>query len=123
MFTRNDVDMFEFSRTCDKGFSKPDSHTSELAFATIDKPHAVMVQNFVNAILDGEPLIVPGEEGIASVELANALVFSSLLQRTLELPMDADAWERKLGQLIECSRGAKKVVHTSSDDFAASFRK
>lgn len=47
-----------------------------------------MAQNFVNAVLHGDLLIAPGKEGIYSVELANAIIYSSLRQETLELPMD-----------------------------------
>ena len=49
------------------------------------------MQNFVNAILDGEPLIAPGAEGIHSVELANVMLYSSLIGQTVELPMDSAA--------------------------------
>ena len=73
-------------------------------------PHALLVQNFVNAILDGEPLIAPGEEGIHSVELANVILFSSLLDQTIRMPMDSAAYEMKLNQLIAESKLEKKVV-------------
>jgi hypothetical protein len=82
-----------------------------------------MVQNFVNAILDGEPLIAPGEEGIHSVELANVMVYSSLLGETVELPMDSAAWEKKLNQLIAESKVEKKIVQVATDDFVSSFRR
>jgi len=47
-----------------------DAKEEEILFENAVVPHAIMMQNFVNAILDGEPLIVPGEDGINSVELA-----------------------------------------------------
>lgn len=122
-FTRNDADMVEFSKTATQGFVKPNSRTEEIAFENAVSPHATMVQNFVNAILDGEPLIAPGGEGIHSVELANAMVYSSLLGQTIELPMDGAAWEKKLNQLIAESKIEKKVVKIATDDFASSFRK
>ena len=53
--------------------------------------HAALMQNFVDAILDGSPLIAPGEEGIHSVELANVMLYSSLLGETVELPMNSAA--------------------------------
>ena len=59
------------------------------------------MQNFVNAILDGEPLIAPGEEGIHSVELANVILYSSLMDKTIQLPMDS-AGLRKEAQRIDC---------------------
>jgi predicted dehydrogenase len=122
-FTRNETDMLEFSRTARQGFVKPDVWNIEIPFDNAVLPHAIMVQNFVNAILDGEPLIAPGEEGIHSVELANVMVYSSLLGQTVELPMDGAAWERKLNQLIAESKLQKKVVAVETTDFAASFRR
>ena len=122
-FTRNGVDMLEFSRTATQGFVKPEARVEEIPFENATLPHAIMTQNFVNAILDGEPLIAPGAEGIHSVELANAMVFSSLLGQTLELPMDGSAWEKELNQLISKSKVKKNVVKVATDDFAGSFRK
>ena len=81
------------------------------------------MQNFINAILDGEPLIAPGAEGIHSVELANVILYSSLIGRTVELPMDSAAYEKKLNQLIAGSKTEKKVVEVSNEDFSKSFRK
>jgi len=86
-------------------------------------PHATLMQNFVNAILDGEPLIAPGEEGIHSVELANVMLYSSLLGQTVELPLDSAAYEKKLNQLIAGSKVEKKVVQPSDEDFSKSFRR
>ena len=122
-FARNETDMIDFSRTATQGFAKPAVTNEQIPFENANIPHAIMVQNFVNAILDNEPLIAPGEEGIHSVELANAMIYSSLLGGTLDLPMDSAAWERKLNQLIAESKIEKKVVAVSAEDFANSFRK
>ena len=123
MFTRNAADMVEFSKTAKQGFVKPDAKEEEVLFENAVAPHAIMTQNFVDAILDGTPPIAPGEEGIHSVELANAMVYSSLLGQTVELPMDGAAWAGKLNQLIAESKSVKKVVKTTAADFAGSFRK
>ena len=122
-FARNGADMIEYSRTAKQGFTKPELTNEDIPFENAPLPHAMMMQNFVNAILDGEPLIAPGEEGIHSVELANAMVYSSLTGQTLELPMDGAAWEHKLKQLMAESKTEKKVVAVSAEDFANSFRK
>jgi len=123
MFTRNAADMIEFSRTAKTGFSKPDATTEEVPFPTVEAPHALLLQNFVNAILDGEQLIAPGAEGIRSVELANGMVFSSLRGATIELPLDGAAWEKELNQLTATSTLEKKVMQVEATDFASSFRK
>ena len=81
------------------------------------------MQNFVNAILDGEPLIAPGAEGIHSVELANAILFSSLQAQTIELPLDSAAYEARLIQLIAESTLQKRVVEIPEEDVAGSFKR
>jgi predicted dehydrogenase len=121
-FTRNEADMIEFSRNAKLGFAKPEVWNVEIPFENAANGHATLMQNFINAILDGEPLIAPGEEGIHSVELANVILYSSLIGQTVELPMDSAAYEKKLDQLIAASKIEKKVVAVSNEDFTKSFR-
>ena len=121
-FTRNEADMIEFSRNTKLGFAKPEVWNVEIPFENAANGHATLMQNFINAILDGEPLIAPGEEGIHSVELANVILYSSLIDQTVELPMDSAAYEKKLNELIAGSKIEKKVVAVSNEDFTKSFR-
>jgi predicted dehydrogenase len=122
-FTRNEVDMIQWSRAATVGFSKPDVWNVEIPFDTSPNPHALLLQNFVDAILDGTPLLVPGEEGLYSVELANVMLYSSLIGQTVELPMDGAAFEKKLQQLIAESKFEKTVREIAGDDFTKSFRR
>ena len=122
-FTRNDADMIQFSQTAKLGFAKPEVWNVEIPFENVTNLHAILMQNFVNAILDGEPPIAPGEEGIHSVELANAILYSSLIAQTVEMPMDSSAYERKLNELIVGSKVEKKVVEVVGEDFTKSFRR
>ncbi|MCX7871736.1 MAG: Gfo/Idh/MocA family oxidoreductase [Verrucomicrobiae bacterium] len=122
-FIRLETDMIEFSKTSKSAFAKPEFWNVEIPFDTIPNTHAILTQNFINAILNGEPLIAPGEEGMGSVELANAFVFSSLINEPIKLPLDSLAWEKKLQQLIAESKHQKKVLKTSSDDFTKSFNR
>lgn len=122
-FTRNESDMLQFSKSAKLGFAKPEVWHVELPFENAPHGHAILMQNFVNAILDGEALIAPGAEGIHSVELANVMLYSSLLGQTVELPMDSAGYERKLNELIAGSKTEKKVAAVSAEDFANSFRK
>ena len=122
-FTRNESDMLEFSRSAKLGFVKPEVWNVEIPFQNAANSHATLMQNFVNAILDGEPLIAPGEEGIHSVELANVILYSSLVDQMVELPMDSAAYEKRLNELIANSKAEKKVVAVSNEDFTKSFRR
>jgi predicted dehydrogenase len=123
MFTRNSSDALEWSRTATVGFSKPDVVDIEHPFTDAPHPHANLLQNFVAAILDGAPLIAPGRDGLGSVELANAIVFSSLRGETLDLPLSGAAWEQELQRLISESRFTKQTRAVATEDFAASFRR
>jgi predicted dehydrogenase len=122
-FTRNETDMVAFSRTSKVGFARPEVWNVEIPFADATVPHAIVMRNFVDAILDGTPLLAPGAEGLWSVELANVMLFSSLLGRTVDLPMDSAAYEKKLRDLIATSKFEKKVVEVSNEDFTKSFHR
>lgn len=120
-FTRNESSMRDFSKTAKTGFARPDLWNVEIPIENAPAQHATVMQNFVEAILDGAPLIVPGAEGINSVEFANAALYSSWIGRTIELPLDPAAYEAALHEKIKESRFEKKVVQTSDEDFAKSF--
>ena len=113
----------EWSKTSKIGFQQPETTLKEIPIPGADAPHAKLMTNFFNAILDGEALIAPGSEGLGSVELANVMVYSGLLGQAIDLPMDSAAWEAKLNELVANSTHEKKTVEVSSEDFAASFRK
>jgi predicted dehydrogenase len=123
IFIRNDADMIEFSKAAKTGFLKPEVWNIEIPFENAHNPHAILMQNFVEAILDRAPLFIPGDEGIHSVELANAMLLSSLLEQTIELPMDGAAFEKKLNELIAASRYEKRVIKTEGEDFTQSFHR
>jgi len=121
LFLRNEVSMTELCKTARLGFQKPDVRKIEIPIPPEPAQHAALTQNFVDAIQDGTALIAPGEEGIHSIELANAMLYSGLTGQTVELPMDSAPYERKLNELIAASTFEKKVVKTSSEDFTKSF--
>jgi hypothetical protein len=85
--------------------------------------HNGVLTNFVAAILDRSPLIAPAQEGINSLELANAFLLSTLEDRTIQLPIDAGLFEGHLKKLISSSKQKMpKVVREVSDDMSRSFR-
>lgn len=122
-FTRNEVDMIEHCRTSKVGFLKPEIWNVEIPFADAAAPHATLMANFADAILDGAPLIAPGADGLGSVELANVMLYSSLMDQTIQMPMDGAAFETNLNELIANSRFEKKVVEIKNDDFTQSFHR
>ena len=122
-FTRNENCMIEHSKTSKIGFSKPEVWNVNIPFDNATLPHAILMRNFVHAIREGEELIAPGTDGLNSVELANVLLYSSLVDQSIEMPMDGAAFEAKLNTLIKESTHEKKVVEVSGEDFASSFNR
>lgn len=97
---RNRVPSDRFCRTTRELFSGPPFATVRRTFRPTPAPHAKIHRNFVAAILDGAAPIAPAEEGMASLELANAMVRSSLHGRPVDLPLDGAAYARDLKRLV-----------------------
>jgi predicted dehydrogenase len=106
-FTRNETPVSEYSRTTKEMWGKPAVWNIDIPASGEASQHVGIIQNFVNAILDGEALIAPGEEGVNSVELANAMLYSSMKGETVEMPLDAGAYEKMLKGLIEKMGGTR----------------
>lgn len=125
-YLRNEQEMTEFSRTTDKGFSRPPTWTVNIPAPNHGDQHNGILQNFTDAILDGAELIAPASEGIHSVELANAMLLSAWTDKEVAFPIDGRKYERLLKAKIASSKPAKKkkkVAKASGDDFSKSFGK
>jgi predicted dehydrogenase len=74
-----------------------------------DRPHGhrFITQNFVDAILDDVPLTCPGEEGIRSLELANAITVSSAKGREVRLPLNTRLFDGLLAKYMRQSKEKK----------------
>ena len=67
--------------------------------------HAGILQNFTNAVLHGEPLLASGIEGINELTISNAAYLSSWNgSRPVKLPLDCEAFDKKLAELAANSR-------------------
>ena len=102
-FTRNLVPTSEFSRTTAESFAAPPTERLEESFDDTGPQHAGVLRNFAAAILRGEPLVAQAREGLASVELANAMLISSLASATIDLPLDAATYEMSLRARVAAS--------------------
>lgn len=67
------------------------------------KEHIAILQNFINAIANGEELISPGIEGINGLSISNAIHLSDWTGKTVEIPFDVDEHERLLEEKIKKS--------------------
>jgi hypothetical protein len=111
----------EFLRTSEELFAKPGVSVETFEIEGHGGQHLEILENFCDAILEGKELIAPAEEGIRSVELANAMLYSSLTREPVDLPLDGEAFERELKKLIESSAFVKAVEKEVEGDINKSF--
>lgn len=100
----------EFNATYTGGFGQPECWKCEIPVASgHGEQHEGILRNFTNAILTGETLLAPGEEGIHGLTLSNAMYLSSWTDDWVELPIDADLFLEKLNEKIKHSTFKKNV--------------
>ena len=121
VFHRTEQPVSEINRTSPDSFASVPTWRCEVPVRGHGGQHQAVLQNFVDAIESGKELIAPAVEGIHSVELANAMILSSLIGETVDLPLDSAGYETKLKSLVANSTHQKKVAETVETDMASSF--
>jgi predicted dehydrogenase len=95
----NRVPASVFCRKTAEPFGRPAVRRTVRRISAPGGQHAVVIQNFVDAIRSGKQLIAPAEEGLKSLELANAMIQSSVTGRTVDIPLDPRVYARILKRL------------------------
>jgi hypothetical protein len=85
--------------------------------------HKDILENFIAAILDGKQLVAPAEEGIYSVELANAMIQAGVTGKSVAVPSDRNSYDRLLKKLVKESKFKKGAAKQAKVDMVASFNK
>jgi predicted dehydrogenase len=106
-FQRNEISASEFCKTTTQKFGKPSTWNVTIPIQGSGGKHAGIMNNFTDAILDGASLIAPAVEGIHSVELINAMLYSSFNEQTVVLPMDGATYTEFLNHRIAESEAKK----------------
>jgi predicted dehydrogenase len=120
-FIRNAESARKFCQESPAMFAKPEKNIIPLEINGSGGQHMEILENFANAILNGTPLIAPAEEGLHSVELANAMLFSTFTNQAIDLPMDGAAYEQVLFEQIHRSSIEKETKDNIAPDVATSF--
>lgn len=111
----------EFLRTSEKAFAAPETWEVSFPVSGAGGQHTEVLENFAAAVLHGKPLLAPAEEGIHSVELANAMLLSSFRDGPAMLPMDGAEYEVLLKKRVKESTFVKQVKKAETADFENSF--
>ncbi|MEH7176314.1 Gfo/Idh/MocA family protein [Neobacillus vireti] len=106
----------EFNLSFTGGFGMPESKKIKIPVASENGNHKIIVQNWVEAIEKGLPLLSPGEDGIKALEISNGIYLSSWLNEMVELPVDPNLYYEKLLEKINTSTFEKKHVTNTTLD-------
>jgi len=106
---KNKISDREFSDTSKEAFATPECEITDIEIKSDDMGYIGITQNFVNAILNGEPLIVNGFEGIKGLTLSNAFHTSAIKDKWVDLPLCPDEFLEILNEKRENST-FKKVA-------------
>jgi|GEM_PF-4798064 len=68
--------------------------------------HSVLMNGFIDAIINGGEPVVSGESARPAVELINAIFISAMRKRTVDLPLDPEEYDHLLDEL---SQGKRQV--------------
>ncbi len=102
-FWRNRVPADQFSRDYKGGFGSPETWKVDVPVRGSDGGHREVTAKWIGAILDGSPLVAPGQEGIQSLQLSNAMLLSAWTDAWVDLPVDEALFYAKLEERIATS--------------------
>ena len=106
----------DFCKNANEGFSKPKYTTTEVETDGQNPQHSGIFNNFANAVLGIEPLFVSGEEGLNGVEIMDAMLLSTWLDKPVELPFDDELYIDILKEKIKNSRRPANKDHVIFSD-------
>ncbi len=106
----------EFNKTYKGGFGQPEWKEIDVSVKSENANHVRIIQNWIDSIRKGSPLLAPGEDGVKALEIANAMYLSSWLNETVELPVDPNYYFEKLQEKISTSTFEKKNVTNTTLD-------
>ena len=98
-----------------KGFGESEIQCYDIEITDENPLHSGICRNFTNAILKKEDLIVSGDEALNCVELMNAMLLSTWLDKTVTLPIDDELYHSLLKERIAHSKRKENVVDTVLD--------
>ena len=102
----------EYNDTTENMWGSPKSEKVDIEVEDRESGHIAIIRNLARHILQGEPLIVPGEEGVNSMELINAVILSGQKGgKPVDIPVDREEYEELIQGLRKTSvvKKAKSV--------------
>ncbi len=119
---RNSGSVSAFSRSTDEMFGTPETSVELFRPMETVNQHAAILNNFAQAARGLAKLIAPAEEGLHSLELAGAMIYSTWINDAVSLPLDGAAYEAMLNEKITQSKPREVVQTAAKVDMSKSYR-
>ena len=104
-FTELEISEREHCFATNMTFRAPDMlPTVEIELEGENSQHAGVCNNFIDAILGRDVLFAPVEDGLNGVILANSMLLSTWLDKTIDLPFDDELFYEELKKRIAVSK-------------------
>jgi predicted dehydrogenase len=119
-YTALSMDDREYCYASQNAFKQIECKTEETVFENDGEQHLGILKNFTNHILNGEPLLAPGYDGIKELSISNAMLLSTWKNAPVSLPNDGSEFWDYLQEKIKTSR-AKENIAEKVFDTAGSY--
>jgi predicted dehydrogenase len=119
---RNSEPVSRFSRSTDEMFGCPETTEELYRPDEAINQHAAVLNNFIQAVIGEAELIAPAGEGVHSLELAGAMIYSSWINDAVELPLDGAVYEAALQERIAQSKPREVTRAAAQVDMSKSYR-
>jgi predicted dehydrogenase len=93
------TDLRDFLASSDEPFGKLTLEPRDVPLDSGQGDHASIYANFIDAIERGAPLVADASEARMSLELANALIYSSATHKEVGLPLNREAYAVLMNRL------------------------
>ena len=120
--TTNAVSTSAFNQTTKEMFGMPQTSREVVAADRGVNQHALVLQNFVDAINGKAELIAPLKDGLNSLAIANAMLMSTWKGGDIVLPLDAVEYDAELQHKIAHSSLRQKANVEVEIDMSSSYR-
>lgn len=104
----------EFNARNKQAFGAPECWKVEVPIHGGSTEHVGIIQNFTDSVLNGTPLVAPGEEGIHGLTISNAIHLSTWIDGWVDLPLDESLHEAELNKRIAASTSQKTQVQADA---------
>jgi len=98
---RSQPSIREFTFATKEMWAKLETSWEDIDVPEQESGHKVCIQDFARAILDDREPMIPGDEGVRSVELACAMTLSSHRRTWVDIPVDRAEYDALIAELCQ----------------------